>query len=227
MCAREFATSRGTRTHTHTRRALQLFRTQTEQHENLLSCCPPLPPLPPRRVQKLCARACRCICLCLRARVFVCACVCVGVCVCVYERWGCYKRLNFQHALPSSSPSSPSLFSYLPSSLRAACARAADAVAVVVTAYFPSSSCRPLPPHHFPRITPFRLAPCHACWHWHCVRPCSLFVLCATPRPNAKSCHATPSRPLFWLPIFRQLLLLPSPAARELISRYAYAMCVH
>lgn len=82
-------------------------------------------------------------------------------------------------------------------------------------------------PFTYPRITPFRLAPCHACWHWHCVRPCSLFVLCATPRPNAKSCRATPSRPLFWLPIFRQLLLLPFPAAQELISRYAYAMCVH
>lgn len=52
-------------------------------------------------------------------------------------------------------------------------------------------------PFTYPRITPFRLAPCHACWHWHCVRPCSLFVLCATPRPNAKTCRATPSRPLF------------------------------
>lgn len=90
VCAREFATSRGTHTHAHA--ALHLFRTQTEQHENLLSCChclfySPLPvrlPLPPRRVQKLCARACRCICLCLRARVFVCA--CVYECVCVYER---------------------------------------------------------------------------------------------------------------------------------------------
>lgn len=69
----------------------------------------------------------------------------------------------------------------------------------------PSPSTLPLISHRHPVAhAPFTYPPSHrSAWRpatpagTGTVRPCSLFVLCATPRPNAKSCRATPSRPLF------------------------------
>lgn len=48
-------------------------------------------------------------------------------------------------------------------------------------------------PFTSPRITPFRLAPCHACWHWHCAPLLSVCPLC-DPQTQCQvlPCHAQP-----------------------------------